>query len=57
MYLTPSQRAVTMARSNTDLPYGLCCFGAYLPQSRGLSVTVVRFHTGLGLFLFVLCEA
>ena len=28
-------------------------FGAYLPQSRGLLVIVVRFHTGLGLFFYI----
>ena len=41
---------MTMVQSNTDLSYGLSCFEAYLSQSWGLLVIVVRFHTGLGLF-------
>ena len=43
-------RDYEVVQSNTDQSYGLCCFEAYLPQSRGLLVIVVRFHTGLGLF-------
>ena len=57
MYLTPSLRAVFCDYGTikcTDLSYGLSWFGAYLPQSRGLLVIVVRFHIGLGL-LFLSC--
>ena len=46
---------VACIRPNEDLPFNILielssCFGAYLPQSRGLLVIMVRFHTGLGLF-------
>ena len=43
-------------RPHEDVPFiilievVLSCFGAYLPQSRGLLVIMIRFHTGLAFF-------